>query len=208
MCFSDITTRHNYQEAAEFMYESVHFSKDKPIYLKFLRDCFRNLIFDMASIDIGLVSENAINSGKKKSKLTKEHIYPRSRQAIKIINMILDGATVDEVREMLLLSCQVVITTKEENISLVPLQKREDYFWKDGYAELGIKMKEYTFPSSRQKWVYKVDGIVYNSIQDAADAHGCTLWAAQQRFTTEAKKSKFEGWTRHEAESQSTSASC
>lgn len=208
MCFSDITTRHNYQEAAEFMYQSVHFSKDNPMHLKFLRDCFRNLIFDMAPIDIGLVSENAIKSGKKKSKLTKEHIYPRSRQAIKIINMIIDGATVDEVRETLLLSCQIVITTKEENIALVPLQKKPDYDWKEGYKKLGIRVVKHTFPSSRQKWVYKVDGIVYNSQQDAADAHGCTLWAAQQRFTTEAKRSKFKGWTRHEAESQSTSASC
>ena len=102
MCFSKIKTRKEYEAMASYIFRNVHFNKDNDMDLKIFKDGLRNQIFDMASIEIGLVSKKAIESGKKKSELTKEHIYPRNRQAIKLINMVLEGATVDEVREELI----------------------------------------------------------------------------------------------------------
>lgn len=197
MCFSQIKTRTDYEALARYTITVTNWIKHDPTLLKLQKDGLRNQIFDMKTIELGLVSEAAIATGKKKAELTKEHIYPRNKSAIRIIKAVIDGASVDEIRDMIVQACQVVITTKEENHRLIPLQASDDYFWRTGYEQAGIKLVEYQFPTV-QKYVYKVDGIVYNTCQEAADAHGVSLYAAQQRFKSKAKKSKFEGWTRHE----------
>ena len=206
MHFSKIQTNRDYESLARYVVDVVNATKHDPILLKIMKDGLRNQIFDMRCIELGLVSEAAIATGKKKAELTKEHIYPRNQSAIRIMDAALNGSSIDDIREMIITSCQVVITTKEENMALVPFQRQEGYFWRDGYKAAGIKLVEYEFPTVH-KYVYKVDGIEYNTCKEEAEANGCTVYAAQQRFSTKAKNSKFKGWTRHERVSQNSPAS-
>lgn len=197
MCYSKIKSRHEYEAFAQFIMNSVELHRDNELQLKFFKDGLRNQIFDMAVIHTGLVSKKAIESGLPKSKLTEEHIYPRNWSAKSLIQFCLDGISLEELTDKIKLYCQVNVTTKEENTSLVQLQKDPNYFWKIGYEKAGIEMVEYDFPP-RNKYVYNVDGVEYNTIGDVAEAFNVSKATAQTRFASKAKRSKFKGWTRHE----------
>ena len=198
MCYLKVNVRRDYEALADYIIEHTDVSKKCDKQLKFLKDGLRNQLFDMAYIESGLTSKKAIESGLKKSQLTKEHMYPRNQSAIRLIDAALDGRSKKYIVDSIKMMCEVHITTKEENLSLVKLQRDPDYHWEKGYKTAGIELIEYEWPNSRNKYVYKVGNVCYNTVREAAKAHGCTEHAASARFTSKAKNSKYKGWTRYE----------
>lgn len=197
MCYSKIKSRHEYEAFADFIIRSVALHQNDELQLKFFKDGLRNQIFDMAVVHTGMVSKKAIESGLPKSKLTEEHIYPRNQSAKALIQMALDGCSKEKMVEAIKKFCMVHITTKEENTSLVQLQREPDYHWEIGYKVAGIELVPFEWPP-RNKYVYNVDGIEYNTISDVAEAHNVSKATAQTRFASKAINSKFKGWTRRE----------
>ena len=187
MCYLKVNVRRDYEALADYIIEHTDVSKKCDKQLKFLKDGLRNQLFDMAYIESGLTSKKAIESGLKKSQLT-----------IELIDAALDGRSKKYIVDSIKMMCEVHITTKEENLSLVKLQRDPDYHWEKGYKTAGIELIEYEWPNSRNKYVYKVGNVCYNTVREAAKAHGCTEHAASARFTSKAKNSKYKGWTRYE----------
>ena len=191
MCYSKITSRREYEAFAKYVILNVEHNKHDELQLKFFKDGLRNQIFDMASIETGFVSEKAIATGLPKSKLTEEHIYPRNQSAKKLIQMAIDNCTIEEMISQIKKFCEVHITTKEENTALVQYQKEPDYYWENGYKAVGIKLVEYTFPV-QNRYVYNVDGIVYNTLKEIASKFGIAEETARKRC--QSKTEKFKGW--------------
>ena len=204
MCYANINSRREYKAFAQFIINGVNLHKNDDLQLKFFKEGLRNQIFDMAVIYTGYTSKKAIETGLPKSKLTEEHIHPRNQSAKRLIQYVLDGMGVNDLAEMVKQFCQVHITTKEENTSLVQYQKQPDYNWQDGYRAVGIELVEHQF-TRIPKFVYKVDGIEYNNLKEIAEKFGIHQDTARNRFKS--KTEKFKGWTRHEVLAKSATKS-
>jgi len=174
-------------------------SLNDPLQIEIYKNGLRGQLFDLGNIDTGYVSSAAIETGKPKNKLTAEHIYPRNRSAIQIINRVLSGKPISKKRlaSWIKSRCRTHTTTGKENTALVELQKKPDYHWRKGYNEAGIILQQHKFPG-KQKLVYFVDDIVYNSIHEVCAAYGISKPAARWRFRCHRPNTKFKGWRQHE----------
>jgi len=155
----------------------------------------RNGIFDCPAIDSGLVSEKGQHL--KKSELTKEHFYPRQASAFKMFEMLDAGATFDDLVAFIKKVCQVHYVTNEENIALKPYQKLGSGYdtWEEQYDAVGIKLVPYVRkkPIRKQKYVYIIHKIEYNSKSEAAAAHDCSEQDIYYRCITSTSK-KYCDW--------------
>jgi hypothetical protein len=188
MC-DKITMRHNHEKMAEYILNVLKVVKDDEVLLEIFKNGLRNQIFDLGEIYTGYASHLAIETGLSKSKLTSEHMYPRNRSAIQIIDRVLYGKPITKSRLAAWIKsrCRVHITTKDENLALVQLQKDSNYYWRNGYREIGINLEKHEF-GRKKKYIYKIHGIEYNSIQDAAQKYSITPELARYRCDSKSKK--------------------
>lgn len=191
------TMRHDYDKMAEYILTVLPVVKHDPKLLEIFKNGLRNQIFDLGEVYTGYASHLAIETGLPKNKLTSEHIYPRNRSAIQIINRVLSGIHISQNRlgAWLKSRCRVHITTNDENRALVPLQKSPDYFWRRGYRAIGIKLEKYDFPT-KQQFVYNVEGKVYNTLNEVAEEYNMSTEAMRRRFLS--PRDKWNQWTRIE----------
>lgn len=191
------TMRHDYDKMAEYILTVLPVVKHDPKLLEIFKNGLRNQIFDLGEVYTGYTSRAAIATGLPKVKLTSEHIYPRNRSAIQIMNRCLNGPSISQNRLAAWLKsrCRVHITTNDENRALVPLQKDPNYFWRNGYHTIGIKLEKYDFPT-KQQYVYNVAGKVYNTLHEVAEEYGMSPDAMRNRFLN--TRDKWNQWTRTE----------
>lgn len=157
----------------------------------------RNGIFDCPSIDTGLVSEKGQHLTK--TQLTKEHFYPRQASAHTMFEMLDAGATFDDLVAFIKKACQVHYVTSEENNALKPYQKLGSGYntWEEQYAAVGIKLVPYIKKkrAHKQKYVYIIDGIEYNSIIDVMKKYDCSQPTVNNRCIYD-KRNKYPTWNR------------
>lgn len=145
------------------------------------------------AIHSGLVSENAQHLTVVQ--MTKDHYLSRKKSAIKIFEMIEDGATIDEITAFIIDACSVHYVTKRENLDLIQYQQNPELYptWQEQYAAAGIKLVPYV-KKSNKKYVYIINGIEYNRLIDAAMENDCTINDVYYRCT-KSKSKYFSAWT-------------
>lgn len=188
------TMRRDYESVARFCINVYEVTKHDAKQLEILKNGLRNIIFDLGEAYTGYASESAIATGLPKSKLTGEHIFPRNQSAKQILRRLSQGPiSVERLALFLRSRCRVHITTKEENLALVPFQKQDGYHWRKGYRDAGISLVEYDFPR-KNKYVYIAEGIRYNSINEIAQKYGMSNDGV--RYRVRSKSNKFKEWSR------------
>jgi hypothetical protein len=159
--------------------------KDKPDELSFVTGLIAEGIHRMKPIHTGLISESASLKGVK---ICKEHYFGRLASAKLIIKKIAERKWSDERLVQLIKSrSRVHYTTSQENMIL---RNYDHLYWTKAYAAAGIKLVP--FVPRNKKYVYNIDGVMYNSIHDAATAHGVSPEISRYRCNTRSKK--WTGW--------------
>lgn len=163
----------------------------------------RNGIFDCPAIFSGLVSEKGQHL--KVSELTKEHFYPRQASAHKMFAMLDAGATADDLIDYIKTVCQVHYVTKEENEALRQYQKIGSGYNtpEEQYGAVPVNLVPYVRkkPVRKQKYIYTIYGVVYNSKSEAAAAHNCSEQDVYYRCVTSTSKKWFE-WKRKKIDNE------
>lgn len=137
----------------------------------------------------GMISEEADRRRREDPDFnpTPEHYYSRSKCGEEIVTAIGNGASFEEVRDLIIKSCSIHYTTKEENTKLGKLKHLN---YPDNYEFLGIKLVPYVKLS--QKYVYIIDGVEYNSSTQAANTHNVS--AATVTYRCKSNSDKYSNW--------------
>jgi len=160
---------------------NYHSFKDKPDELLFVTGLIAEGIHRMKPIHTGLISEAA---NKKGVKICKEHYFGRLASAKLIMKKIAEGKWTDERLVRLIKSrSRVHYTTSEENQIL---RNYDHLYWTKAYKAAGIKLVP--FVPRNKKYVYIIDGVEYNSIQEAAKKYDITPSVAVYRCNSKSKR--------------------
>lgn len=115
---------------------------------KVLARAIGTVIFDIPTTKSGLVSKALLceyGYRPSVSKCTEEHFHSRNESGYALIDMMIRGASLDEVKSYLATVTQVHLTTKDENIRLSQIQNdpvTKDLPWQEQYAMVGIELVE------------------------------------------------------------------
>lgn len=183
-----------YELMADCVIDNYNLYKDKPEHRKMMISAFRNVIFDCPSIPSELVSKKGQHF--KKSQLVKEHFYPRQASAYRMFEMLDAGVTFNELVAFIKKVCQVHYVTKEENIALIPYQKRGSGYdtWEEQYKAAGIELVPYVRKSTK-KYVYIIEGIQYSGILDVMKKYNCSRATVKNRCLKD-KRGLYPDWKR------------
>lgn len=169
-------------DTARTNYESF---KDRPEHLQFVTGLIAEGLHRMKPIHTGLISEAA---NKKGVKICKEHYFGRLASAKLIMKKIAERKWSDKRLVQFIKSrSRVHYTTSQENTIL---RNYDHLYWTKAYAAAGIKLVP--FVPRNKKYVYNIDGIVYNSIHDAAQKYNITT--ANVRYRADSKSKKWTEW--------------
>lgn len=159
--------------------------KDQPDQLKFVTGLIAEGLHRMKPIHTGLISEAA---SKKGVKICKEHFFGRLASAKLIMQKIAEDKWSDERLVCLIKSrSRVHYTTSAENMTL---RNYDHLYWREAYKAAGIKL--IPFVPRNKKYIYNIEGIEYNSIQDAAKHYNITADVA--RYRSDSKSPKWANW--------------
>lgn len=148
---------------------------------------FRNLIFDMKPIYSGYASKAAIElHDGALSKMTSEHYNPRQKMSQKIVGMVRDKASKEDVLSALIEACKVHKVTSDENTALRPYQRKEDYVPEEAYAALKIELVPYAW-KPRQKSI-EVEGKIFGSAKEVAEEYNISIEIVRYRVASPSKK--------------------
>ena len=141
----------------------------------------------------GLISLN----GMKQKIPTKDHYTGRKASGRLILKKILAGHSVERIASILAWSTRVHYVSRAENEALKKvgckknIKSRRDVAWE--YQLVVSEMVPFE-PRRKQKVVYFIDGVEYNSSKEAAEANRCSIQTAINRC----KNPKFPNWIRKE----------
>lgn len=165
-------------DVARVNYEAF---KDHPEHLQFVTGLIAEGLHRQKPIHTGLISEAA---NKKGVKICKEHYFGRLASAKLIMKKIAERKWSDKRLVQFIKSrCRVHYTTSQENMVL---RNYDHLHWTKAYKAAGIKLVP--FVPRNKKYVYSIDGVVYNSIQDAAQKYNITPELARYRCDSKSKK--------------------
>ena len=183
-----------YETLANCVIDNHRLYKNKPDERQMMIGAFRNVLFDCPSIPSGFVSKKGQHL--KRAQLTKEHFYPRQASAHKMFDMLDAGATKDDLVAFIKKVCQVHYVTKEENIALIPYQKRGSGYdtWEEQYEAAGIELVPYVRKTAK-KYVYIIEGIRYSGILDVMKKYNCSLATVKNRCLKD-KRGLYPDWKR------------
>ena len=160
--------------------------KDDPETLKFFTGLVAEGLHRTPAIHTGLISEKAANRAKG-VKFTKEHFFGRQASAEKIMEQIAKGKSFKRIVAIIKSRSRVHYTTPKENTDL----KRVGHlFWREAYKKLNINLIPYV--KRNKKYVYKIEGTVYNSAKEVAEKYNLSVAGIDYRC----KSPKFEEWIR------------
>lgn len=186
---------------ARAMQDNYDLYKNDPEMLEFMRGLFSQGLYVQTPIHTGFISEEAEKLRKDpKYTPTKEHFFGRAQSTHVIIDQLKRGKSKERIKKVIRSRSRVHYTTKKENETLASINKKNPGIsWRKLYELAGIKLIPYIHKSN--KHVYYVGDVMYNTIQEVADHYGITQATAWNRFTSKAKRSKFEDWKRYERKS-------
>lgn len=142
----------------------------------------------------GLIS----TEGMKQKNPTLDHFTGRKASGRLILKKIMAGHSVERIAAILAWSTRVHRVSRAENEALKKvdtkkvIKSRKDVAWE--YSQVVSPMVPFT-PRRKQKYVYNICDIVYNSRSEAALALGCTKADVYYRCVTSTSKKWFD-WKR------------
>lgn len=134
------------------------------------------------------------------SKRCKEHYFGRKASADLIFYQIDKGVSKERLIAIIKSRSRVHLTTSQENMLL---RNYSHLHWREAYRQADIQL----IPYHRNKYVYIVDGIEYNDMNEVTKKFNISNAAAAARFTSQAKKGKYQGWKRYEREYENPTTS-
>jgi len=142
----------------------------------------------------GLISIEGI----KQKNPTLDHFTGRKASGRLILKKIMAGHSVKRIAAILAWSTRVHRVSRAENEALKKvdtkktIKTRRDVEWE--YSQVVSPMVAFT-PRRKQKYVYNIYDVVYNSTSEAAAAHNCSEKDIYYRCVTATSK-KWSGWKR------------
>jgi len=197
-----------YERAAAWMITSYDGARaagiDTEEQLIWTAKSFRNAFFDVPDIDTGLCSAEAYNNhidGKPELN-THDHFNSRTKSSIEFMNFWREGRfrmdNLQDAVQFMMEKAHVNTITRTENTDLIPIQNNEETKhlpYMQQYNLIRID-KLYPKPDLRQKFIYSVDGAVYDNATDAARVKNCSIVTLNNRCKSQSKK--FSSWVRTE----------
>lgn len=154
-------------------------------------NCLMNGIWKAPPIKTGLISHDALKLPSNKR--TAEHFYGRTESAERLIKELRENPNRSDKAIVAFLKSRsrVHFVTKSQNMVLRSYNKKNpNTHWRKAYRECGIELIKFAVRRNK-KHVYMVDGMVYNTINEAASVHNISYDAARNRFF---KAKKFPNW--------------
>ena len=151
---------------------------------------FMNQFFGLPSIFSGLVSEKALKL--KSVKRTPEHFYGRTGSAKRLLKELRENPNRSDKALLAFVKsrCRIHKVTSDENSALKSYFKiNPDAHWREAYAKKNIVLRPHEKQS--QKYVYKVDGVVYHDIKLLLDKYGINSSQLNSRCNA---KRKWPEW--------------
>jgi len=155
---------------------------------------FMNQFFSLPSIFTGLVSKDAAKL--KSAARTPEHFYGRTESAKRLLREMKerphrsDAALIAFVKSR----CRIhKVTSKENNRLKRYFAENPGDHWRKGYAAEQIILQPHE--KQNQKYVYKVEGAVYNNIKDLLKKYGISRATLSSRCDA---KIKWPEWQKIE----------
>lgn len=156
---------------------------------KIIVSMIRNEIFRLPNILTGMISVEAANLPWNKR--TKEHFFGRTESAKRLIRELQRNPNRSDraIIAFLKSRSRVHQVTGEQNQALKSYnQKNPGVHHTKAYAECNVVLIK---SERKRKYVYIVDDVEYNALQQVADEYGLSLEGARYRFT---KSKKFPTW--------------
>lgn len=197
-----------YERAAAWMISSYDGAKaagiDTEEQLVWTAKSFRNAFFDVPVIDTGLCSAEAYNNhiDKKHELNTHDHYNSRTKSSFEFMNFWREGRfrmdNIQDAVEFMMEKAHVNTITRDENTKLIPIQNNEETKHLPPMQQYNLIHidKLYLKPDLRQKFIYTIDGIVYDNATEAARAKNCSIVTLNNRCKSRSKK--YSGWVRTE----------
>lgn len=140
----------------------------------------------------GLISEE----GMKQKSPTKDHFTGRKASGRLILRKIMAGHSVQRIAAILAWSTRVHYVSKAENEALKKvdtkksIKSRRDVAWE--YSQVVSQMMPFV-PRRKQKYVYIIDGVVYNTKKEVAAAYNCSVAVVNNRCIKD-KRGNYPNW--------------
>lgn len=131
-------------------------------------------IFQREAIFSGFISKEAAELSYNQR--TKEHFHGRKKSARELVNIILEmpSISVEELAQFIYERSYVHLVTKKQNMQLRSYMKANPLAHHDiAYKECGIELIEYV--GSKKVKKVSINGKIYNSAKDVAEAFGITV---------------------------------
>lgn len=157
-----------------------------------------NSLFQLPSIFSGYVSEKA--SKLPVGKMTPEHFYGRTESAKRLVKEIKENPNRSNksLIKFIKSRCRIHRVTSAENTVLRSYNTANpNTHWRKAYKEVGIVLVNYE--KQTQKYVYIIDGVVYNEIKVIREKYDITYDILLQRCNA---KKKWPTWKRIEKGSE------
>jgi hypothetical protein len=154
-------------------------------------NCLMNGIFKLPSIKTGFASQEALKLPSNKR--TPEHFYGRTESAERLIKELKEnpGRSDKAIVAFLKSRSRIHYVTKSENMALRTYSKKNPKtHWRKSYRECCSKLVRYEI-KIKQKYLYIVDDVVYNSLKEVATMFGISVAGARNRFF---KSKKYTTW--------------
>lgn len=153
-------------------------------------------IFRCPEIHSGLISEQGI--GQKVP--TSDHYFGRKSSGVLVYQKILAGHSVERIAAIIASRSRVHYVSNQENTLLKKFDNKKLIKSKarilEEYELAGINLVQYT-RRRKQKYVYTINGIEYNSAKEASAALFCDIQTLNNRCLKD-KRGKFPTWIRNE----------
>lgn len=177
-----------YETLARIAIAAYESHKDNDEDFKFVTGLIAEGLHRTPPIHTGLISEECANRDKGARK-TKEHYFGRLQSAKIIMDQIAQCKSFDRIVAVVKSRSRVHYTTPEENTRL---KKYGHLFWREAYEQAGIKLIPYV--KANKKYVYIIENVVYNSINEVAEKYQIQPATAYGRVVSKSKN--FKEWKR------------
>jgi hypothetical protein len=184
-----------YESLARIAVAAYESHKDNDEDFKFVTGLIAEGLHRTPPIHTGLISEECANRNKGDRK-TKEHYFGRLESAKVIMDQIAKNKSFDRIIAVVKSRSRVHYTTPEENTRL---KNYGHLFWREAYRRAGINLIPYV--KKNKKYVYIIEDVVYNSINDVAKKYSIQPATAYNRVVSKSKN--FKEWKREEISTNS-----
>lgn len=155
-------------------------------------------IFRCPEIHSGLISEE----GMKQKTPTSDHYFGRKSSGVLVYKKILQGHSVERIAMIIASRSRVHYVSSQENTRLKQFDNKKLIKPKARILEeysLAVSQMVPFKPRRKQKYVYIINEIEYNSAKEAAKANGCSIDVLNNRCLVD-KRGNYPDWSRKDYE--------